>query len=937
MRSEDSATTRLRALFDLAVELQPSERGAFLDRETDGDPGLRHELEELLHHHDALGDFLATGPPRRAADAWLAPGDRIGEHEIVAMLGHGGSGQVYRARQLALGRDVALKVVRAADIRSRDRERFLRGARIAAGIHHPNLVEVHDCGEDRARGVLYYSMRLVEGRTLQEVLERLEGNPPDAAVRRTLVRRIHEVAEALGALHARDVIHQDVKPGNILLEGGAPDDPWNGSAVLVDFGLLRDLGASPRHSTVWATVPYAAPEVLLLGRVDARADVYALGLCLYDLVSGSSAAHRDERGVETPRLARVAPDVEPDLEAIVHRAIDPSSDRRYRDAVAMEFDLRAFLNEEPVQARRLTGVERARRWVRRHPDRVLRWSLRGGLVLVGVLFLALGVGALARTLDDAWSARSSWERGDLPAARASATLLPAWSRSVALDPVLHRALESTDDESLAGVLREDERRGPRAATLLAARLLERDGHAAHPDLARFLLHELRDTGPGDGPDAALKLANRLFLERPAEAPEDGFVRAVREFMESLTQAPEASAEDRLLALSTLAGCGNHRSVEVIVSALEARSAEPGPRERAVIATTALEGIARRSRACGYRPELAALDWTALVLRMDAVPRDEADSRSVGLGQLAAIASFCRREEGLPLPSLAPFEATGLDTILLLAVHRDRRFPDRLTKEFLDPDVLSAATWLHHFETLGTLLAVYGDPGLYEEVHQEVSTWRPVSPRELRYLDALARNFACGANELGQWDEGLFDRESHLGEWIARRRLPWVEPELLETLRPGTPLALAQWWFGDPPACFGSAAGLRTRACRLVANGDADDSFLCLDTFGVSEVSFLVRIDADMPDSPRLRLECQKGGRRMLPGAGLAVVEIECQGKVAVRPVASTSAILLDESLSLWERYTSDVLEIRVRLTEDSTTTLRIYRAEILGPNEEQPR
>jgi class 3 adenylate cyclase/tetratricopeptide (TPR) repeat protein len=217
------------------------------------------------------------------------PGTRIGDYVIVSEIGRGGMAIVYLAEHPNLGRKVALKLLSAelADDES-FRARFMREARLAAGIEHPNIVPVHDAGE--AEGLLYIAMRYVEGVDLAKLLEREGKLPLDRST-----RILAQVAAALDAAHAKGLVHRDVKPSNVLL---APGEGPGGEdhAYLADFGLARpQLGVSS-HTQVgdlYGTVDYMAPEQLVGRPTDARTDVYALSCLAYECLVGEPPFRRD--------------------------------------------------------------------------------------------------------------------------------------------------------------------------------------------------------------------------------------------------------------------------------------------------------------------------------------------------------------------------------------------------------------------------------------------------------------------------------------------------------------------------------------------------------------------------------------------------------------------------------------------------------------------
>ncbi|MCW5801797.1 MAG: serine/threonine protein kinase [Deltaproteobacteria bacterium] len=207
----------------------------------------------------------------------LPPGALLDRYEIVAPIGEGGMGHVYAARDLILGRDVALKVLRGAD-----GETLLREAKAAAAVRHPNIVVVHDFGI--ANGTTYLVMEHIEGRALGEHL-------PSGAPLARKVRWLLDVARALAAIHATDLVHCDVKPHNILIDG-------DGRARLIDLGLAAREGRSDRIGA--GTPGYSAPEQLA-GRVGAREDQYAWGVTAFELLAGRRPGDGARLPAELPR------------------------------------------------------------------------------------------------------------------------------------------------------------------------------------------------------------------------------------------------------------------------------------------------------------------------------------------------------------------------------------------------------------------------------------------------------------------------------------------------------------------------------------------------------------------------------------------------------------------------------------------------------------
>ena len=260
----------------------------------------------------------------------LKPGDVYAGHRITGVAGRGGMGVVYRAVQLDLDRAVALKLIAPGLAEDPTfRERFVRESRLAAAIDHPNVIPIYYTGEHD--GALYIAMRYVEGsdlRTLVRASGRLE--PPRAA------HIVAQVASALDAAHERGIVHRDVKPANVLL--GSSDH-----AYLTDFGLTKRINShsgSTRTGGWVGTLGYVAPEQIRGERVDARADVYALGCVLFNTLAAGAPYQRDSDEAtlwahlhdDPPSLAASAPEAPRALQAVIDRALAKDPDHRYPSA-----------------------------------------------------------------------------------------------------------------------------------------------------------------------------------------------------------------------------------------------------------------------------------------------------------------------------------------------------------------------------------------------------------------------------------------------------------------------------------------------------------------------------------------------------------------------------------------------------------------------------
>jgi serine/threonine protein kinase/tetratricopeptide (TPR) repeat protein len=394
-------------------------------------PELAEQIRELFPGLVMLED-VRPGPPT-VVGTTAGPGvagcrRRLGEYRIVREVGRGGMGVVYEAEQESLGRRVALKVLPPGALGdARHVERFQREARAAARLHHSNIVPVFGVGEEG--GTHFYAMQYIEGQPLDQVLAELrrlrdEARPragppggqdgagaahpaadrpaktvgpadgpapsssgllsdPHRPYAKSVAHVGVQVAEALEYAAGQGVLHRDVKPSNVLL------DVW-GTAWLTDFGLAKAAGTPDltRPGDLVGTLRYLAPE-RFEGRADVRSDVYALGLTLYELLAlrpvfdGHDQAEltRQITAAEVRRLDRVNPQLPRDLVTIVHKAMAKDPADRYQTAGALADDLRRFLGDRSIAARRPSLLEQGWRWCRRNPT--------GAALVASVLALVL--------------------------------------------------------------------------------------------------------------------------------------------------------------------------------------------------------------------------------------------------------------------------------------------------------------------------------------------------------------------------------------------------------------------------------------------------------------------------------------------------------------------------------------------------------------------
>jgi serine/threonine protein kinase len=353
----------------------------------------------------------------------------LGDFRILREIGRGGMGVVYEAEQISLGRRVALKVLPfAATLDPRQLQRFQNEAHAAAHLQHQNIVPVYAVGSER--GVQYYAMQLIEGQTLAALIAQMRpqarpgpsdpcvltadkpaqapasATPPVAALStewsaqapayfHTVARLGAQAAEALEHAHQLGVVHRDIKPANLLLDG-------RGNLWVTDFGLaqVRSEAGLTLTGDLVGTVRYMSPEQALgkRGLVDQRTDLYSLGVTLYELLTLEPAYAGNDRqellrriAVEEPRHPRQLNRAVPaELETVVLKAMAKDPAERYGSARELADDLRRFLEDRPVRARRPSPWRRARQWARRHRPLVVTAGLSAAVALViAVVLLAV--------------------------------------------------------------------------------------------------------------------------------------------------------------------------------------------------------------------------------------------------------------------------------------------------------------------------------------------------------------------------------------------------------------------------------------------------------------------------------------------------------------------------------------------------------------------
>ena len=433
MSTDRELWQQVRALFDELVELGPGPRDKRLEEIGQTDPVLRGYVERLLaadsEAEAALRDFSFGSPPTAPEDVTSHDplgiiGRTVSHFRVGHYLATGGMGVVYGAEDLPLGRAVALKFpLPHQQLTPGVKERFINEARSAAALDHPNLCTVHEVGES-AHGV-FLAMPLYPGETLKDRLARESRLPPAEAL-----EIVMQVATGLTAAHAAGIVHRDLKPANVML---LPD----GTAKILDFGLakIRDVHLT-RSRTTLGTIGYIAPEQLRGGPAAAQADLWAIGVMLYEMLTGTlpfSGEHELSTlhavlHEQPPRPSAVNPDLAPEFDDLIGALLQKDPGDRYPSADALLGDLAALQRGAPpmVQASVWRTAERRRR----RRSVILAASAVAVLGIGGAIWVVLGSPAASRSSGPTTAARVpvlEWI-GDTAEIGSSAEL------AVALDP-----------------------------------------------------------------------------------------------------------------------------------------------------------------------------------------------------------------------------------------------------------------------------------------------------------------------------------------------------------------------------------------------------------------------------------------------------------------------------------------------------------------------
>lgn len=405
----------LDRLFQAVCDLPPEERPRRLIELAPGDVSLRSEVLALLEA-DARArstESLSPDAVHREISRAIASGqedpEELAGYRVLSRLGTGGMGVVYEARQRSPQRLVALKVLRPGFATPDLIRRFEFEAEALARLRHPGIAQIYEAGvaETPAGPRPFFAMELVRGRPL-------DGWAAGKGVRERL-EMVATVCEAVQHAHAQGVLHRDLKPANILVTD-------EGLPKVLDFGVARAADAELRSDTletlegqIVGTLPYMSPELLAgePSEIDTRSDVYALGVVLYELLSGRTPHEVGGKGLveaagiiresEPTRLSLLEPKLRGDIETIVRTAISKDKSRRYQTAQAMGDDIRRYLDGQTIAARPASAVYQLSRLARRHKP----VAIASGVALLALVGAVVGV---SLSLDEAVEQRKAAER-----------------------------------------------------------------------------------------------------------------------------------------------------------------------------------------------------------------------------------------------------------------------------------------------------------------------------------------------------------------------------------------------------------------------------------------------------------------------------------------------------------------------------------------------
>ncbi|MBK7403835.1 MAG: tetratricopeptide repeat protein [Phycisphaerales bacterium] len=785
-------------LFLRASELPSHQRTRYLDEQCTHNPGLRAELDSLLRAHDQTGTFLDTPVPVRL-DLFNEPDlvhpETIGAYEVVRLLGSGGMGLVYLAEGGRPRRRVALKVLRTGIATSSVRRRFEMEAEALARLQHPGIAQVYEAGAARVGTVEmpFFAMELVDGVPLTDFAR---CNKLGTRERLALAA---EVCDAVQHAHQRGVVHRDLKPGNVLV---TPE----GRPKVLDFGVAR---LADRSGTAFQTVTgqligtlaYMSPEQVVgdPDAIDARSDVYALGVILYELLAGRVPLDVRERAIteaartiredEPESLATLDRSLRGDIETIVRKAMEKDPDRRYQTASELAADLRRFLNEEPIVARPPSTLYQLRKFARRNKAIVAGTGAVIVVLIGGIIGTSIG---LSRALEQKTRANAA----------ADAAMLEANKAKLAknfLQSVLTGA-DTPDQGSGAGLdltVREVFRR---AAVRAEAELVGAPEVAA--DVHRTIAETFALLGEGDDADAQFDLA--LTAARASNHP--ALVASVYNSMAVFECNRGDPAEGERLGK--------------LASAKMGEALDPDPEGEASIFNTL--GLAYDGE--GRVAEAKAAWESALAIAEAHLPREN-ESRLTAMmnladylatqGDLPKAIEYMEEIEQTRRRTLGVTNPTYLATIRNLAAFESKRYHLAEARALLEK-LLQTSEQLYGRESpelanlqsnYGTLLRRMGDLEGSEKAYREaMRVQRLSSTPSVDRFPMLLQNLASLREELGDFAEA----EKLFGEALGILRQAGFDrtPPFATVLSNLAGLRIDQGRWNDAASLYGEALDIR---------------------------------------------------------------------------------------------------------------------------------
>ncbi len=393
--SEADRQSRVKQILDEAADLSQAERSRYLDEACQDDGDLRQEVESLLRHLELPTDTagtIASGSGSASGLVEIPPPSKIGPYAIIDKIGEGGMGVVYKATQELPRRTVALKVIKPQMLTRHALERFNFETQVLGRLQHPGIAQIYEAGTTRSDfgEQPYFAMEYIRGTPLTEYVKLRKCTLPERLV------LVQKIADAVHHAHTRGVVHRDLKPANILVTD-------EGQPKILDFGVARSIGSDLHESTsmtrigqLVGTVPYMSPEQVggESEEIDARSDIYSLGVVLYELLAGHLPYDLERRLVheavrvireeEPETLSRISRVYRGDIETIVGKALAKERARRYQSASEFASDIDRYLHNQPISARPQSAWYQISKLAKRHRMATIGSSVAAAGIVLGL-------------------------------------------------------------------------------------------------------------------------------------------------------------------------------------------------------------------------------------------------------------------------------------------------------------------------------------------------------------------------------------------------------------------------------------------------------------------------------------------------------------------------------------------------------------------------